>query len=130
MSKLREQAAEAVQAKRARKAKTRTNQKYFKMSRKQLENFLEQERRLKLGASVIRFAIDAEASDEERAALKREAVIEKRNRVNRRREAKRKAQRKRKLKLKLEAEQEVTHIDEMLIFESGSKEKTRRKARH
>jgi hypothetical protein len=36
MSKLREQVAEAVQAKRARKAKTRTNQKYLKMSRKQL----------------------------------------------------------------------------------------------
>ena len=68
MSKLREQLAEAVQAKRARKVKTRTNQKYLKMSRKQLENFLEQEGRFKLGASITRFAIDAEASDEERAS--------------------------------------------------------------
>ena len=44
-SELRAQVAEAVKARRMRKAKTRTNQKYLKMSRKQLENFLEQERR-------------------------------------------------------------------------------------
>ena len=77
MSKLREQVAEAVQAKRARKGNTRTNQKHLKMSRKQLENFLEQGKRIKLGASITRFAIDAEASDEERAVLEREMAIEK-----------------------------------------------------
>jgi hypothetical protein len=75
MSKLGEQVAEAVQAKRARKGKART--KYLQMSRKQLENFLEQEKRIKLGASITRFAIDAEASDEERAVLEREMAIEK-----------------------------------------------------
>ena len=37
------------------------------MSRKQLENFLEQERRIILGASITQFAVDADASDEERA---------------------------------------------------------------
>jgi hypothetical protein len=119
-----------VQAKRARKAKTRTNQKYLKMSRKQLENFLEQERRITLGSSITRFSIDADASDEERASLKREAAIEKLNRASRRRAAKRKLQRKQNLKLKLEAEHEVAHIDEMLKFESGSKVKMGRKARH
>ena len=66
----------------------------------------------------------------QQSSAKREAVIEKINRVNRRREAKRRAQRKRKLKFKLEAEQGVTHIDEMLKFESGSKVKMRRKAMH
>jgi hypothetical protein len=67
----------------------------------------------------------------QQSSVKREAVIEKINRrVNRRREAKRKARLKRKLKLKLEAEQEVAHIDEMLKFESGSRVKMRRKARH
>ena len=45
MSELRAQVAEAVRARRMRKAKTRTNQKYLGMSRKQLESFLEQERR-------------------------------------------------------------------------------------
>jgi hypothetical protein len=70
-----------VQAQRARKAKTRTNQKYLKMSRKQLENFLEQERRITLGSSITRFVIDADASDEERASFKREAAIEKINRA-------------------------------------------------
>ena len=45
MSELLTQVTEAVRARRMRKAKTRTNQKYLKMSRKQLENFLEQERR-------------------------------------------------------------------------------------
>jgi hypothetical protein len=91
---------------------------YLKMSRKQLENFLEQERRLKLGASITRFAIDADASDEERAAIKREEVIEKIQRNNRRREAKRRLS-----KLKLESEHGVAHIDELLKFESGSKVK-------
>ena len=61
-----------VQAKRARKAKTRVNEKYLKMSRKQLENFLEQERRITLGSSITQFVIDADASDEERGKLKRE----------------------------------------------------------
>ena len=53
MNELRAQVAQAVKAKRMRKANTRTNQKFLKMSRKQLENFLEQERRRKLGASII-----------------------------------------------------------------------------
>ena len=57
MRELRAQVAEAVRARRIRKVKTRTNQKYLKMSRKKLENFLEQERRLKLGASITRFAV-------------------------------------------------------------------------
>jgi hypothetical protein len=48
MNELRAQVAEAVKAKRRmRKATTRTNQAYLKMSRKQHENFLEQERRCK-----------------------------------------------------------------------------------
>ena len=41
MSELRAQVAEAVRARRLRKAKTRTNQKYLNVQ-KQLENFLEQ----------------------------------------------------------------------------------------
>ena len=47
MSELGAQVAEAVyETRRFRKVfKTRTNQKYFKMSTKQLENFLEQERK-------------------------------------------------------------------------------------
>jgi len=130
MTKLREQVAEAVQAKRARKAKTRTNQKYLKMSRKQLENFLEQERRITLGSSITRFVIDVGASDEEREKLKREAAIAKLARTNRRRITKRKLRRRRKLKLKRDAEQDVAHINEMLNFESGSKVKMGRKARH
>jgi hypothetical protein len=46
MSQLREQMAEVLKAKSARKSKTRTNEKYFKMPRKQLESFLEQEKRI------------------------------------------------------------------------------------
>jgi hypothetical protein len=45
------------------------------MSRKQLENFLEQERRHKLGASIARFAVIPEESDEEKENLKREKII-------------------------------------------------------
>ena len=72
MNELRAQVAEAVKAKWMRKAKIRTNQEYLKMSRKQLENFLQQERRYKLGASITRFAVSAEESDEEKAKRKRE----------------------------------------------------------
>jgi hypothetical protein len=68
--------AEALKAKRARKAKTRVNEKHLKLSRKQLENFLEQEKRITLGSSITKFVIDAEASDEERGTLKREQYIE------------------------------------------------------
>jgi hypothetical protein len=49
-------------------AKTRTNQKYLKMTRKQLE--LSEAgtcRRHKLGASVTRFAVSPQESDEEKA---------------------------------------------------------------
>ena len=119
MTQLREKVAAAVKAKRARKAKTRTNEKYLKLSRKQLENFLEQERRITLGASITQFVVDANASDEGRAKLKREKIIEKLNRSNTKRAAKRKHQRRRKLKRKLEAEQQVAHIDELLKSESG-----------
>ena len=66
MVQLREQWAEALKAKRARKAKTRTNEKYLKMSRKQLENLLEQEKRIILGGSITRFVIEPDASDEEK----------------------------------------------------------------
>ena len=72
MNELRAQVAEAVKAKWMRKAKIRTNQEYLKMSRKQLENFLQQERRYKPGASITRFAVSAEESDEEKAKRKRE----------------------------------------------------------
>jgi hypothetical protein len=47
------------------------NQNKSQVSENVLENFLEQEGRFKLGASITRFAIDPEASDEKRAALKR-----------------------------------------------------------
>ena len=53
MSKLREQVAKAVQAKRSREGKTRTNQKYLKMFRKQLENFLEQKKRINLEPPLL-----------------------------------------------------------------------------
>jgi hypothetical protein len=118
LTQLREKVAAALKAKRARKAKTRTNEKYLKMSRKQLEN-LEQERRITLGASITQFVVDANASDEGRAKLKREKIIEKLNRSNTKRAAKRKHQRRRKLKRKLEAQQQVAHIDELLKSESG-----------
>jgi hypothetical protein len=75
MNELRAQVAQAVKAKRMRKANTRTNQKFLKMSRKQLENFLEQERRRKLGASITGFAVSAEESDKEKANRKRERLL-------------------------------------------------------
>jgi hypothetical protein len=54
------------------------------MSRKkQLENFLEQERRHKPGASIARFAVSPEESDEEKANRQREEVIENLARLNR-----------------------------------------------
>ena len=114
-----------VQAKRARKAKTRVNEKYLKMSRKQLENFLEQEKRLILGSSITRYVIEADASDEERGKLKREQFMEIMERIRRKRAGNRKAQRRSNLKRKTEAEQELVHIDEMLKFDSGSSVKTR-----
>ena len=83
-----------MKARRIRKAKTRTNHNYLKMSRKQLENFLEQERRHKLGASITRFAVSPEESDEEEANRKRENVIENLARHNRKRSKKHKEQRK------------------------------------
>ena len=43
---------------------------------KQLENFLEQERRYKPGASIARFAVSAKGSDEEKANCKREKATE------------------------------------------------------
>jgi hypothetical protein len=50
--------AEALKAKRPRKAKTRVNEKCLKMSRKQLENFLKQEKRFTLGSSITKFVIE------------------------------------------------------------------------
>ena len=91
MSQLREQMAEALKAKRARKSETRTNERYLKMSRKQLENFLEQEKRIILGGSITRFVIEPDASDEEKGKAKREQIIAKMARDKNRRERKRKA---------------------------------------
>ena len=54
MSELRAQAAEAVKARRMRQAKTRTSSRYARMSRRQLENLLEQERRHKFGPSAAK----------------------------------------------------------------------------
>jgi hypothetical protein len=112
-SELRAQVAEAVKARRMRKAETRTNHNYLKMSRKQLENFLEQERRHKLGASITRFAVSPEESDEEEANRKRENVIENLARHNRKRSKKRKEQRKCQKNSKKAAEEGTAHIDEM-----------------
>jgi hypothetical protein len=125
MTQLREKVAAAVKAKRARKAKTRTNEKYLKMSRKQLENFLEQERRIILGASITQFAVDADASDEERAM----SVKTQEGKANWKVESiqqetgcEAKDPTETKLKRKL--------IDEMLKFESGSQVKMGRKERY
>ena len=126
--------AEVLKAKRARKSKTKTNEKYLKMSRKQLENFLEQEKRTNLGGSITRFVIEPDASDEEKGQAKREKHIAKMDRDKSRRAKKQKVQRKAKAKRKENDEQEVMHIDDML--NDGSKEarrggkKERRKARH
>jgi hypothetical protein len=87
------------------------------MSRKQLENFLEQEKRITLGGSITRFVIEPDASDEEKGQAKREKLIAKMARDKIRRERKRKAQRKAKNKRKAEDEQEMMHIDEMLNAE-------------
>jgi hypothetical protein len=111
MSELQAQVAEAVKARRLRKVKTRTNQKYLKMSRKQLDNFLEQEGRFKLGASITRFAVLDEESDEEKANCKREEVIENQARLNRKRAKKRKEQRKRKLDEMLKYKSEVNRSE-------------------
>jgi hypothetical protein len=100
------------------------------MSRKQLENFLEQEKRITLGSSITKFVIDAEASDEERGKLKREQFSERMARTRKKRATKRKAQKKMKLKRKMRAEQEMVHIDEMLKSDSGSQVKVRRTERH
>ena len=96
-----------MKARRIRKAKTRTNHNYLKMSRKQLENFLEQERRHKLGASITRFAVSPEKSDEEEANRKLgQTQQEKRSK-------KRKKQRKCQKNSKKAAEEGPAHIDEM-----------------
>ena len=65
-----------MHARRARKAKTRTNQKYLKCPEKtrELSEAREKTQAWSLHHSV---AIDAEASDEERAVLEREMAIEK-----------------------------------------------------
>ena len=102
MSEPRTQVTEAARARRMRKAKTRTNQKYLKMSRKQLEN-LEQERRHNLEPIInIRFAVSPE-SDEEKAIRKRDKINLARR--NRGRSKKRKEQRKRQKNSKREAEE-------------------------
>jgi hypothetical protein len=100
------------------------------MSRKQLENFLEQEKRITLGSSITKFVIDADASDEERGKLKREQYIERMVRTRKKRATKRKGQKKLKLKRKMRAKQEMVHIDEMLKSDSGSQVNMRRTERH
>jgi len=134
MTQLREQLAEVLKAKRARKSKTKTNEKYLKMSRKQLENFLEQEKRTNLVGSITRFVIEPDASDEEKGQAKREKHIAKMERNKRRNAQKQKVRRKAKAKRKANDEQEMVHIDDMLNDDSkearrGGK-KERRKARH
>ena len=116
LTQLREKVAAAVKAKGARKAKTRTNEKYLKLSRSNLRTFWSKkgERRITLGASFTQFLVDADASDEERAKLKREKIIEKLHRSSWKRAAKRKQQRRQKLKRELEEEQEVAHIRPLL----------------
>ena len=91
-----------MKARRIREAKTRTNHNYLKMSRKQLENFLEQERRHKLGASMARFAVSPAESDEEKANRKREKVIENLARRNSEHSMKRETQRTKEAQAKLE----------------------------
>ena len=137
MSQLREQMAEVLKAKRARKSKTRTNERYLKMSRKQLEIFLEQEKRIILGGSITRFVIEPDASDEEKGKAKREQIIAKMDRDKNRRERKRKAQKKAKTKRKAAETQLLIHIDEMMNHDSGApvkadsgSAKARRKDRH
>jgi membrane protein involved in colicin uptake len=104
------------------------------MSRKQLENFLEQEKRTNLGGSITRFVIEPDASDEEKGQAKREKHIAKMQARARRQAKKQTVQRKAKAKRKAIDEQEMMHIDDMLNDDSkearreGRKE--RRKARH
>ena len=58
---------ETVKARRARKGKTRTNRQWYaRMTRRQLGNLLEQERRYKLGSSI-----NTDDSDEAAAKLKK-----------------------------------------------------------
>ena len=109
MSQLRDQLAEALKAKRARKSKTRSNERYLKMSRKQIENFLEQERRIVLGGSITRFVVDPGASDEEKVKVKQEKLIAKMDRDKKRQEKKRKTQQKVKAKRKAAADQKLVH---------------------
>jgi hypothetical protein len=71
------------------------------MSRKQLENFSEQERRHKLGAPIAGFAASPE-SDEEKANRKREKVIENLARRNSEHSMKRETQRTKEAQAKLE----------------------------
>ena len=136
MSQLRDQLAEALKAKRARKSKTRSNERYLKMSRKQIENFLEQEKRIVLGGSIIRFAVDPGASDEKKAKVKQEKLIAKLDRDEKRKEKKRKTQQKVKAKRKITVTDTLVHIDEMMHHESGpspnagSGSVARRKERH
>ena len=103
-NELRAQVAQAVEARRMRKANTRTNQEFLKMSRKQLENFLEQERRCKLGASITRFAVSAEECDKRKGKPQARKVTENQARINRKR-SKKKTQ-----NLKKAAEEETAEI--------------------
>ena len=83
------------------------------MSRKQLEHFLEQERRHKLGASTTRFAVSPEESDEKNG--------------------KRLFNRKRSEKREESSGGRNAHIDELLEYKSEtdrSRVKLGRKTRH
>ena len=71
---------------------------------------MEQERRIKLGSSITRFAIGADGSDEDKAKLKQGKWL-----------------------LKKVAEEEPAHIDKMLENKSGVNQlklKLGRKSRH
>jgi hypothetical protein len=139
MTQLRDQVAEVLKAKRARKSKTRTNEKYLKMSRKQLENFLEQEKRTNLGGSITRFVIEPNASDEEKGAGKTREAYCKTGSGQKQASKETKGATQSyvyhgKAKRKANDEQEMMHIDDMLNDDStkarrGGK-KERRKERH
>ena len=113
MAQLRKQVAEAVKAKRARKAKTRTNEECLKMSRKQLEHFLfifwwhflEQERRSILGSSIT--VCNRSRRKRRRKGKTQARIVHRKDggpgRARKKRATKRKTRRKLKLKRKMKS---------------------------
>ena len=99
MSELRAQVAEAVRARRMRKANTRTNQKYLKMSR-------------------TTWSIHYKICDEEKAIRKREKEIKTWPR-NRKRSKRRKKNKGSTRKTRRKQQRKEPHIiDEMLEYQS------------